>query len=157
VFYDPYKPDGYCKSLGVRRVRTLDELLAQSFVLSLHCPLTDETRHMIDAAALARMSDASYLVNTSRGAVVDTAAIPAVIASGKLAGAAIDVLAHEPPPDDDPLIHAWRDPRHPAHHRLIVNPHSAFYCEEGLMEMRVKGTAAVRAALTGGEVRNVVN
>ncbi|MBI1374946.1 MAG: C-terminal binding protein [Phycisphaera sp.] len=157
AFVDPYKPDGYDKSLGVRRVETMDELLAQSHVLSLHCPLTDETRHLIDAAALARMQPGSYLVNTSRGAVVDTSAIPDAIASGRLAGAGIDVLAGEPPRDDDPLIAAWRDPRHPAHHRVLVNPHSAFYCEEGLMQIRVKASEAVRRALTGEMIRNVVN
>ena len=62
----------------------------------------------------------------ARGDVVDTAAIPDAIASGRLAGAAIDVLAEEPPSPDNPLLVAWRDPSHPAHERLIVNPHSAF-------------------------------
>ena len=61
AFYDPYKPDGYDKALGVRRVESFDELLAQAHVLSLHCPLTEETRHMVDAAAIAR--DAGGLVS----------------------------------------------------------------------------------------------
>ncbi len=157
VFYDPYKPDGYDRALGVRRVETLDELLAQSLVLSMHCPLTDETRHMIDAAAVAKMPRGSYLVNTSRGGVVDTRALPEAIASGQLAGAGIDVLQQEPPPQDDPLLVAWRDPDHPAHHRLIVNPHTAFYSEEGLMDLRQKTAEACRRALLGMPLRNVVN
>lgn len=157
VFHDPYKPDGYEKALGIRRVETLDELLSQSLVVSLHCPLSDETHHLIDAAALARMPRGSYLVNTARGAVVDTAALPAAIASGQLGGAAIDVLECEPPREDDPLLAAWRDPAHPAHHRLILNPHSAFYCEEGLMEIRVKTAEACRRALRDQPLRNVVN
>jgi len=157
VFYDPYKPDGYDKSLGIRRVETLAELLAQSLVVSAHCPLTDETHHMIDAAAIARMPRGSYLVNTARGGVVDVGALPEAIASGQLAGAAIDVLEHEPPPDDHPLLVAWRDPNHPAHHRLILNPHSAFYSEEGLLDIRVKTADACRRALLGLPLRNVVN
>lgn len=156
-FYDPFKQDGYDKAIGVRRVETLEELMRQSFVLSLHCPLNDESRRMINAETLDWLPMGSYLVNTARGDVVDTAAIPDAIASGRLAGAAIDVLAEEPPSADDPLIVAWRDPTHPAHERLIVNPHSAFYCEEGLTDMRRKGAEACRRALTGQRLRNVIN
>ena len=73
------------------------------------------------------------------------------------AGAGIDVLEIEPPTDDHPLIAAWRDPNHLAYDRLIVNPHSAFYCEEGMQEMRSKGAEACRRALLGLPQRNVVN
>jgi D-3-phosphoglycerate dehydrogenase/C-terminal binding protein len=92
VFFDPFKPDGYDKALGVRRAETLEELLAQSYVVSLHCPLTEQTRHLINARTLALMPPGSYLVNTARGEVVDTDAIPDALASGRLAGAGIDVL-----------------------------------------------------------------
>jgi C-terminal binding protein len=157
AFYDPYKPDGYDRAEKVRRVETLDDLLSEAFVLSVHCPSTPETRHLIDAAAIARMPRGSYLINTARGVIVDTAAIPGAIASGQLAGAAIDVLETEPPADDHPLVRAWRDPLHPAHHRLLLNPHSAFYSEEGLLDMRTKGAEACRRALLGQPLRNVVN
>lgn len=157
AYYDPYAPDGRDKSLGVRRVENLEELLAQSYVVTLHCPLSDETRHLMRAETIDKMPAGSYLVNTSRGAVVDTAAVPAAIASGKLAGAALDVLPFEPPADNDPLLAAWRDPRHPAHHRVILNPHTAFYSEEGLLDMRVKGAEACRRALLGLPLRNIVN
>jgi C-terminal binding protein len=157
AFYDPYAPDGRDKSLGVRRVETLDELLAEAHVVSMHCPLTTETYHMMNAQTIAKMKRGTFLINTARGGVVDTTAIPAAIASGQLAGAGIDVLEFEPPADDHPLLVAWRDPRHPAHHRLIVNPHTAFYSEEGLLDMRVKGSEACRRALLGLPLRNVVN
>jgi C-terminal binding protein len=157
AFYDPYKPDGYDKSLGVRRVEKFDDLLKQAFVLSVHCPLTPETKNIVDARAIAQMPAGSYLVNTARGATVDAAAIPAAIRSGKLAGAAIDVLPTEPPPDDHPLLQAWRDQNDPCHDRVIVNPHAAFYAEEGLLDMRVKGAQACRRALLGEPLRNVVN
>ena len=157
IFYDPYKQDGYDKALGIRRVETLEELLATSFVLSMHCPNTHETKHIIDREALQKMQNGSYLINTARGAVVDVRAIPDAIASGKLAGAAIDVLVDEPPAEDNPLLAAWRDPKHPAYTRLIINPHSAFYSEEGLADMRIKGSQACRNALLGLPLRNIIN
>lgn len=157
VFYDPYKPAGYDKAIGIRRVDKFNDLLVQSHVITLHCPLTDETRHMINAATLAKMPKGAYLVNTARGDVVDTSAIPAAIESGQLAGAGIDVLLHEPPADDEPLVAAWRNPNHPAHHRVLLNPHSAFYCEEGMMDMRVKGSEACRKAILGEPIPNVIN
>jgi phosphoglycerate dehydrogenase-like enzyme len=157
AFYDPYRPDGTGKALGVRRVERLAELLGQAFILSLHCPLTEETRHLIDAAALARMPHGSYLINTSRGGVVDLTAVPDAIRSGRLAGAGIDVFPHEPPPADHPLVVAWRDPSDPCHDRVVLNPHAAFYSEEGLLDIRVKASRACRRALLGEPLRNVVN
>ena len=157
AFFDPYRQDGFDKALGIRRVESLEELFSEAFVLSLHCPLTPETRHLVNAESLAWLRPEAYLVNTARGGVVDTAAIPAALASGRLAGAGIDVLPHEPPAADDPLLVAWRDRSHPAYERLIINPHAAFYSEEGLLDMRVKGSDACRRALLGQPLRNVVN
>lgn len=157
VFHDPYLPDGREKSLGVRRAETLEELLGQSHVISLHCPLTDETRRLIRDDTLAQLPPGAFVINTARGAVVDAAALLRGIERGHLAGAGLDVLEKEPPGEDDPLLRAWRDPRHPAHDRLIVNPHSAFYTEEGLRDMRVKGSQNVRRVLLGMCARNVVN
>lgn len=155
-FYDPYKPDGYDKALGIRRVETLAALLEESKVVSLHCPLTEETHHLIDAAALASMPRGSYLINTARGAVVDTRMIPQALESGRLAGAGIDVLEQEPPVDDV-LVQAWQDPQHPAYHRLLLNPHAAFYSQEGLAEIRVRSAQACLRALEGKPLRNLVN
>ena len=157
VFFDPFKPNGYDKALGIRRANTLTELLRQSFVVSVHTPLNDGTRNLIDAAAIATMPRGSFLVNTARGACVDATAIPAAIESGQLAGAGIDVLPVEPPPADHPLVAAWRDVNHPCHDRVILTPHSAFYSEEGIQDMRTKGAEEVRRALLGEPLRNVVN
>lgn len=157
VFYDPYKPDGYDKALGIRRAETLEELLRQSFVVSIHCPLTEETRHMLNARTIEMMPRGSFLINTARGAIVDTAALAEFVARGHLAGVGLDVLEVEPPLEDHPLIRAWRDPGHPAHHRVIINPHAAFYCEEGFLEMRQKTAFACRRAILGQTLRNVVN
>jgi len=157
LFFDPYKPDGYDKALGIRRVETLDQLLQQSFVVSLHCPLSEETRHLIDARAIQSMPRGSYLINTARGGVVDCRSIPAALASGQLAGVGIDVLEQEPPRAVDPLLVAWRDPRHAAHHRLILNPHIAWYCADGQLELRRKTAETCRRALLDQPLRNVVN
>jgi len=157
VFYDPYLPDGVDKALGIRRVDSLDELLAASYVISLHCPLTDETRGLIGAPEIAKMNPGSFLINTSRGGVVDTLAVVNALQDGHLAGAGIDVLEQEPPSSDSPVLTAWRDSDHAAHDRLILNPHTAFYCEEGCEEFRTKGAQEVLRALKGEPLRNVVN
>ena len=157
VFYDPFLPDGWDKAVGVRRVETLSELLSISHVLSLHCPLTPETQHLMNAKTIAQMPRGSFLVNTARGGVVDVNALPDALASGQLAGAGIDVLEQEPPIEDQPVLKAWRDPSHPAYDRLILNPHAAFYSQEGLQDMRVKGAHACRRALLGESLRNIVN
>jgi D-3-phosphoglycerate dehydrogenase/C-terminal binding protein len=157
LFHDPYVPDGYEKSLGVRRARSLDELLAESHIVSAHCPLSAETHHLLNAQTIARMQPGSLLINTARGGVVDVLAVLDALNRGHLAGAAIDVLETEPPADDHPLLRAWRDPASPVHDRLILNPHSAFYSEEGLMDMRIKGSENCRRVLMGEAARNVVN
>ena len=157
IFYDPYLPDGADKALGIRRVETLDELLAQSLVVSLHCPASEETHHMIDAAAMKKMRKGAFLVNSARGVIVDTHAVPEALKSGHLNGVALDVLEQEPPADDHPLMVAWRDPNHPAHHRLIVNQHIAFYSEQGLLDIRTKAAGACRRAFLDMPLRNVVN
>jgi D-3-phosphoglycerate dehydrogenase/C-terminal binding protein len=157
LFHDPYVADGLDRALGIRRVETLAELLAGSHVLSLHCPLTAETRHLINRKSLAQMPAGAYLVNTARGGVVDALAVLEALTAGHLAGAALDVLEQEPPPEDHALLTAWRDPGHPAHDRLLLTPHAAFYSEEGLLDMRIKGSEACRRVLLGQPPRNVVN
>ncbi len=157
LFHDPYVPDGRDRALGVRRVETLAELLGQSYVVSLHCPLTAETHHLMNPQTLAQMPAGSYLVNTARGGVADALAVLDAVTRGHLAGAALDVLEEEPPPEHGPLLAAWRDPSNPAYDRLILTPHAAFYSEEGLVDMRIKGSEACRRVLLGQLPRNVVN
>jgi C-terminal binding protein len=157
IYYDPHVPQGRDKALGIRSVETLDELLAQAHVVSAHCPLTSETKHLLNRDTIAKMRPGSFLVNTSRGGVVDVLAVLDAITSGHLRGAGIDVLETEPPSPEHPLIKAWRDPNHPAHDRIIINPHAAFYSEEGLIDMRVKGSQNCRRVLLGQTPFNVVN
>jgi C-terminal binding protein len=157
AFYDPYVKDGVDKALGISRENSLTNLLATSHIVSIHCPLTQETRNLIGEGQIATMPKGSFLINTSRGGVVDTMAVIDSLANGHLAGAAIDVLEQEPPEANSPILAAWRDPNHPAHDRLLLNPHTAFYCDEGSEEFRTKGAWEVLRALRGEPLRNVVN
>ena len=157
VFHDPYRPDGYDKALGIRRADTLEALMSQAFVVSLHCDLNPSSAGLINEGAIGAMQPGSFLVNTARAGVLELDAVLDALVSGHLAGAGIDVLEIEPPEPSDPVVAAWRDPEHPAHHRLLLNPHAAFYCEEGFEELRSKAARACRAAILGEPLRNVVN
>jgi len=156
-FYDPYQPQGMDKAAGITRCSSLTELVSEAHVLSLHCPLTPETQNSINASLLRQMPAGGFLVNTARGGLVDSTAVIDLLEDGHLAGAALDVLVTEPPAADDPLIAAWRDSRHPASSRLILTPHAAFYSEQGLDDMRVKGSQNCLRVLNGESPVNVVN
>lgn len=157
LFYDPYVPEGVDKALGLNRCESLEELLQHSNVVSMHCPLTPETKHMLNARTLRYLPKGAYVVNTSRGGVVDVPAVVEALREGHLAGAGIDVLEQEPPDSNSPVLQAWRNPDDPAYDRLILNPHAAFYSHEGLLDMRIKGSENCRRVLQGKPPRNVVN
>jgi C-terminal binding protein len=146
VFFDPFVAQGYDKALGIRRVHHLDELLAQSHFVSVHCYLDDSTHHLINASALARMRPGSFLINTARGPIVDQTALLEALDSGHLAAAGLDVVEREPLDDD-------RLRRHP---RVVLTPHSAFYSVEGFIELRTKAAEEVRRILLGEPPRNPV-
>ncbi len=154
--FDPFIPDGRDKALGIRRAESLEELVAGSDVVSIHTPLNESTHGMVGESQLRRFKRGAILVNTARGPICDTTAVLRAIESGQLAGAALDVLPLEPPPASDPLLSAARDPAHPAHHRCVLTPHSAFYTEEGFAEMRRKAGQEMARALRGERVRNPV-
>jgi D-3-phosphoglycerate dehydrogenase len=124
---DPYIPDGDFPPY-VERVPG-ETLWAESDVLSLHVPLTAETRGIANARSLAAMKPGSWLVNTARGPVADPDDVLAALDSGRLEGAALDVLPKEPPEADHPVL------RHP---RVLLSPHAAFYSRQGEHELRRK-------------------
>jgi glyoxylate reductase len=127
--------------LGVRRGEPLDELLAKSDVLSIHAPLSRETHHVIDAAALAKMKPGAYLVNTSRGALVDEDALCDVLESGRLRGAALDVYEHEP--EVNPRLLQLRN--------VVIVPHIGSATEEARNAMARIAATNVLMFLRGRE------
>jgi len=158
VFFDPALPNGVDRALGITRAATLDELLAQSDVLSLHVPLTPVTRGLIGAAQLARLPAGAVLINTARGPVVDIDALGDALRSGKLAGAGLDVVPVEPPADDPPpLLAAYRAREAWLEGRLIVTPHIAFHTPEAWADIRRKGAETMAAALFTNTPQNVID
>ena len=155
IAYDPYLRPGIEKVFGVEMV-SFDELLLRSDVVSLHAPLTEETDGLIDNDALSKMKPNAILVNTSRGSVVDTAALVQALRSGNISGAGIDVLPIEPPREDEPLIELWRESNE-TNVNLILTPHTAFYSAEAMLEIRTKTAMEVARALRGEKLVNCVN
>jgi D-3-phosphoglycerate dehydrogenase len=133
IAFDPYLIDGDFPAY-VERVHALDALAREADVVSLHTPLNDETRRMIDARFFAALRPGATLVNTARGAVVDVEALLSALASGRLRGAALDVLPVEPVAADSPLL---SDPR------VILTPHAAFYSVAAELELRRKAAQNV--------------
>lgn len=146
VAYDPYVSVERFRELGVEHVRTLDQLYAAADVLTMHLPLTDETRGLIDDAAIARMRDGVRLVNAARGDLVDEAALVRGLRSGKVAGAALDVFPTEP--YDGALLEL---------EQVVVTPHLAASTTEAQDRAGVLIAEQVAAALTGEVVRTAVN
>jgi len=112
---------------------------------------------MVNAGFLSKVKQGAFLVNTSRGGVLDANALEFALREGRIAAAALDVLPTEPPDPELPLIKAWRNGEDWIKHRLVVTPHSAFYSEQGEVDMRVKAALTVREVLDGRPPRNVVN
>ena len=142
---DPYLIDGDFPAYVTRVSK--EELFRKADVVSLHVPLNDETRGLVDARLLSLMKKGSYLVNTARGAVVVLDDVLAAVDSGRLDGAALDVLPKEPPEADHPIL------RHP---RILVTPHAAFYSVEGERELRRKAAQNLVDWAKTGRPRYVV-
>ena len=145
--HDPYLD---AKAIAVRGAEAVefDGLLAQSDVVSIHVPLLPETRNLIGARELARMKPSAFLINTSRGGIVDEGALAEALKAGRLAGAALDVLLVEPPPSDHPLRKLPN---------VVLTPHLAFYSRESVIELQTKAAEEVARALKGEPPRSPVN
>lgn len=147
VAYDPYVTQEYARKLGVTLL-SLDELLARADFLSLHLPLTPETRELLNSRRLAQMKPGAFLINTSRGSVVDENALVAALDAGHLAGAALDVFAEEPLPPDHPLR---RQPR------VILTPHIGGSTAEAQARVARDTAEQVIAVLRGMPAPHAVN
>ncbi len=146
LYADPFVNEGQFKEPGTKV--ELDELLRQSDFVSLHPPLTPQTRGMMSDDAFAGMKKTAFVVNCARGPVIDTAALVRALDAGKIAGAALDTTDPEPLPDPHPL--RGRD-------NVIVNPHAAWYSEQAMVGLQAGAPGEVRRVLSGEWPINVVN
>jgi D-3-phosphoglycerate dehydrogenase len=140
--FDPHTPDSAFRD-GIQRETDLDRLLSQADIVSLHCPLTPETRNLIDARRIALMKPGAFLVNTARGEVVDETALVEALRSGHLAGAGLDSFALEPPDRDNPLFKLTN---------TIVTPHVAGVTLDAKRAMAVMAAQNVLTTLQGQEL-----
>lgn len=147
IAHDPYLDGELAAALGIEPVG-LDELFRRSDVLCVNCPLSDATRHLVDARRLGLMKPTAYLINTARGPIVDQAALTAALAEGRIAGAGLDVLEREPPEAGDPIL---------ALDNVIVTPHALCWTDQLFAG---NGAADVQAVLDfkeGRVPRGIVN
>ena len=129
---------------------SLEHLLRESDIITLHCPLTQETRNLIDHRSLALMKPSAFLINTARGALIDEAALIQALREKRLGGAALDVISREPPNANHPLVDAAKDMDN-----LVVTPHTAWSSREA-RERLLQEVMDNIAAFFAGETRNVV-
>jgi D-3-phosphoglycerate dehydrogenase len=147
LVHDPRVPEKVIRAEGCVPA-SLDELLSQSDLVTLHCPSTEETRRMINAGSIARMKPGALLVNVSRGTLVDTDALVAALQRGAIAGAALDVMDPEPIPAGHPLL---------SMDNVLVNPHCASASPASGAKLRTDVANTVAAVVRGGKPPNIVN
>jgi len=146
IVYDPFIAIDEAQDT-VKQV-DLDTLLASADFISLHTPLSESSRHIINATTLQKMKPSAYLINTARGELIDEEALLAAVQRGSIAGAALDVLTVEPPPPDFPLLHD---------ERITITPHAGWYSEASKLDVRAKAIADVARVLSGEAPRSPVN
>jgi D-3-phosphoglycerate dehydrogenase len=145
--YDPFMTHDVIEAAGMRAV-DLETLLRTSDYISLHVPLMDGTRHLIDARALGLMKPTAFLINAARGGLIDEDALLKALRHGQIAGAAIDVLAVEPPAKNHPLL---------SEERAWVTPHIGWYSEAARRDVRIRAAEEVVRVWRGEEPRCPVN
>jgi D-3-phosphoglycerate dehydrogenase len=145
--YDPYLPAASARQAGIE-LRALEDVLRESDLISVHVPLSDATRHLIGTRELTLMKPTAYLVNTSRGGLIDERALAEALTAGHLAGAALDVFETEPLPADSPLRGAPN---------LLLNDHISWYSERSLVSLREKAVQEAIRIAHGQRPLNPVN
>lgn len=146
--YDPYLSEARANSLQVELIEDLDEALPRADFVTMHMPLTDETRHMLDARRLALLKKGARIVNCARGGLVDEKALAEALGSGHIAGAAIDVFEQEPPPEENPLRKAPN---------IVFTPHLGASTAEAQESVGIEIAHTIKAALLDGTINNAVN
>jgi lactate dehydrogenase-like 2-hydroxyacid dehydrogenase len=156
-FYDPYVSNGADLALNINRVESLEALFAESDIVSLHAPLSEETRDMVNADVLAHAKKGMVLINAARGEIVDLDALYDSMLSDQIGGVGLDVMPEEPLNLERKLIRAWQGEDEWIRDRLLITPHSAFYTPQSLYDMRTKGITVALKYLRTGKLENCVN
>src|SRR5271163_3250267 len=157
MFYDPHLPNGADLALGIGRAATLEDLLRQTDTLSIHAPLTPETRLMLGHDQLSLLRPGAVVVNAARGPIIDLDALLVLLRDGHIAGAGLDVLPVEPPVDPIPeILRAYREREPGLEGRLVITPHAAWFTPESEHDTRVKSAETMRAALLTNRPQNVI-
>ena len=157
VFYDPKHPNGHELGLGIERAATLEDLLRQTDTLSIHAPLTIETRGLLGRNELSLLPKGAVVVNDARGPILDLDALHDLLKSGHIAGAGLDVLPVEPPVEPIPqLLRAYRAREPWLEGRLVITPHSAWLTPHSFEDTRRKSAETMRAALLTNNPQNVI-
>ncbi len=146
-FYDPFLASGVDKSHGVKRCETLEDLLADSDIISIHCSLNPSSEHLLNKQTLCALKTGAVVVNTARGGIIESAALVEALTNGKVAAAGLDVAENEP--NIAPQLLKMDN--------VILTPHCAFYSEEAFTELRTKPAELAKKLLHGLPVRNRVN
>jgi D-3-phosphoglycerate dehydrogenase len=148
VAYDPYLSKNRAESLGVELCEDLDAAIVQADFITMHMPLTPETKHMINAKRLATLKKSCRIINCARGGLIDDAALTEALTNGTIAGAALDVFEVEPPPADYPLLKAPN---------TVFTPHLGASTEEAQENVGIEIAEVIKAHLLQGTVVNAVN
>jgi len=155
--HDPHLPSGGELAMQVTRAASLEDLLGACDIVSVHVPLSEETRGLIGREAIAAMREGTILVNTSRGPVIDLDALYEGMKDGPVLCAGLDVLPVEPADPDHPLVKAWLAREDWIDDRLILTPHSAFYSPDAVADMRNHAIHLIADYLEGKPLKNCVN
>ena len=157
VYFDPYIEDGYDKALGLTRVYSLKDLAKQSKFISIHTPINNETKEILNQEFFNNLNPGTFLVNTARGGLVDIEALKEAMKKNIISACGLDVLPIEPNDDSQSLIVELEKQEDWIKNRLIITPHVAFYSPEAYVEMRKSAAAEALRVLEGSIPRNQLN
>ena len=148
LVYDPYAGEAQAAAMGAEKVHGLDAMLARANIVSIHTPLTEETRNLLGRGRIAHMKPGAILINTARGGIVDEAALADALAADRLGGAGLDVFENEPPENDNPLLKLAN---------VVLSPHVAGITEDSARRMAVGAAQGVVDVLQGRKPEAILN
>ena len=147
ITYDPFVTAEMAREAGVQKVEQ-DELLEKSDYISIHCPLTPETKGMFNKEAFKKMKNTAFIINTARGPIINEPDLADALKEGQIAGAGLDVLEKDEIDINNPLLKM---------NNVVITPHAAWYSEEAMVRRRVETIESVVSVLKGGEPQSLVN